>query len=70
LQENHFAAHYAEIKYKKGEKQMNNKMKFGLLLLTVAALVLVPLASSTPSFASKLVPHVGRVTSILMVEEN
>ena len=28
-------------------------MKFGLLLLTVAALVLVPLASSTPSFASK-----------------
>lgn len=29
---------------------MNNKMKFGLLLLTVAALVLVPFASAYPSY--------------------
>lgn len=32
---------------------MKNKMKFGLLLLAVSALILVPLASSTPSYASQ-----------------
>jgi hypothetical protein len=32
---------------------MNNKIKFGLLLLAVSALVLVPLASALPSYATK-----------------
>jgi len=50
LQEKHFATRYSEIKYKKGDNQMKNKMKFGLLLLTVAALVLVPLASAYPTY--------------------
>jgi hypothetical protein len=40
-------------KDKKGDKKMNNKIKFGLLLLAVSALILVPLASATPAYASK-----------------
>jgi len=66
LQEKHFAARYAEIKYKKGDKQMKNKMKFGLLLLTVAALVLVPLASAYPTY----VPSKAASCSVCHVNPN
>jgi ABC-type oligopeptide transport system substrate-binding subunit len=57
LYERLLAAHYAEIKYKTGDKQMKNKIKFGLLLLTVAALVLVPMASATPTYAKETQVH-------------
>jgi len=37
---------------KKGEKQMSKKLKIGLLILTLVALVLVPETSALPSYAA------------------
>jgi uncharacterized protein YjdB len=40
-----------EIKTKKGEKQMNKKISVGLGMLLIVALIIVPGASATPSYA-------------------
>ncbi len=51
---------------KNGDKQMKNKMKFGLLLLVGAALVLVPLASAYPTY----VPSKASSCSVCHVNPN